>query len=58
MALSVQHRLPIIADEIYGNLVFASTGAKFHPLAGLSKNVPVIAAGGIAKEFLVPGCVL
>jgi hypothetical protein len=43
----------VIADEIYGNLVF--TGHTFHPLASLSANVPILAAGGIAKEFLVPG---
>ena len=48
-----QHRVPIIADEIYGNLVFE--GSAFHPMARLSDVVPVLSVGGIAKEFLVPG---
>ncbi|RYG55087.1 aminotransferase class I/II-fold pyridoxal phosphate-dependent enzyme [archaeon] len=52
----MQHRLPIIADEIYGNIVF--TGSKFFPMASLSKNVPILSTGGIAKEFLVPGYVI
>jgi len=55
IAIAERHRLPIIADEIYGHLVFPSSGAKFHPMAGLSTTVPILAAGGIAKEFLVPG---
>lgn len=46
-------RLPIIADEIYRNMVFST--AKFVPIAGLSSEVPVLSVGGIAKEFLVPG---
>src|SRR5690606_35663200 len=55
LCVAVQHKLPIIADEIYGDLVF--TGSKFHPMASLSTNVPILQAGGIAKEFIVPGCV-
>lgn len=50
---SSQHRVPIIADEIYGNLVFE--GSAFHPMARLSDAVPILTVGGIAKEFLVPG---
>lgn len=54
--IAEKHRLPIIADEIYGNLVFPSLSpSPFIPMASLSDNVPIIAAGGIAKEFLVPG---
>jgi tyrosine aminotransferase len=49
----MQHHLPVIADEIYGNLVFE--GSAFFPLASLTSTVPVLSAGGIAKEFLVPG---
>ena len=26
-------------------------------MAGLSDSVPILSVGGIAKEFLVPGCV-
>ncbi len=53
VAVAEKHHLIIIADEIYGNLTFA--GCDFIPLASLSKDVPVITVGGIAKEFLVPG---
>lgn len=55
LAIAEKHKLPVIADEIYGNLVFASTGAAFHPMASLTTEVPILSAGGIAKEFLVPG---
>lgn len=55
IAVAERHGLPIIADEIYGNLVFPSTGAAFHPMAALSDNVPILSTSGIAKEFLVPG---
>lgn len=51
--IAKRHRLPIIADEIYGNLVFQ--GSPFFPMASLTSDVPVLCAGGIAKEFLVPG---
>jgi len=46
--------LPIIADEIYGDLVYAD-GAQFHPLATLSPHVPIISCDGIGKRYLVPG---
>lgn len=52
-----RHRLPIVADEIYGNLVFGEN--VFHPLARVAaekgRNVPVITASGLAKQFLLPG---
>jgi tyrosine aminotransferase len=51
------HQLPIIADEVYGDLTF--DGYTFHPLAQvaarLGKFVPVITASGIGKQFLLPG---
>lgn len=50
-------RLPIIADEVYGDLTFE--GHKFHPLAqvaaNLGQHVPVITASGLAKQYLLPG---
>lgn len=56
IAIAEKRGLPIIADEIYGNLVFTkTTGAVFHPMAALSENVPILSTSGIAKEFLVPG---
>lgn len=47
-----KHGLPIIADEIYGGCVFDGI---FTPIQVLRGNVPVIALGGLAKEFVVPG---
>ena len=51
------HRLPIVADEVYGDLTFA--GSPFYPLASvaaeLGLEVPVITASGLAKQFLLPG---
>lgn len=54
IALAEAHHLPIIADEIYGDMVY-DTKTPFIPLATLSQYVPVITCGGIAKSFLVPG---
>jgi tyrosine aminotransferase len=48
-----RHNLPIIADEIYENMVF--DGEEFYGFAPLSKHVPILSCGGIAKRFLVPG---
>ena len=50
-------RLPIVADEIYGNMVFEKH--TFHPLAQvaaqLGHRVPVVTCSGLAKQFLLPG---
>eukprot|EP01117_Protostelium_nocturnum_P011608 TRINITY_DN4215_c0_g1_i1.p1 TRINITY_DN4215_c0_g1~~TRINITY_DN4215_c0_g1_i1.p1 ORF type:complete len:418 (-),score=149.62 TRINITY_DN4215_c0_g1_i1:197-1450(-) len=48
-----KHCLPIIADEIYEGIIFE--GNQFHSLGNLSKTVPVLSVGGLAKNFLVPG---
>ncbi|KAA0157197.1 hypothetical protein FNF27_01822 [Cafeteria roenbergensis] len=53
LAVAERHRVPIIADEIYGNMVFS--GSTFHAMADLTDTVPILSTGGIAKEFLVPG---
>eukprot|EP01100_Stratorugosa_tubuloviscum_P004098 TRINITY_DN2009_c0_g1_i1.p1 TRINITY_DN2009_c0_g1~~TRINITY_DN2009_c0_g1_i1.p1 ORF type:complete len:435 (+),score=177.63 TRINITY_DN2009_c0_g1_i1:237-1541(+) len=53
IALAERHCLPIIADEIYADMTFKSY--KFHSLASLSSNVPIITVGGLAKRWLVPG---
>lgn len=51
------HQLPLVADEVYGDLTFAA--CPFHPLAdvaaSLGEQVPVITASGLAKQWLVPG---
>ncbi|KAL3095285.1 hypothetical protein niasHS_007384 [Heterodera schachtii] len=54
LKLAQKYKLPIIADEIYGDLTYAE-GAKFHPLATLSPRVPIITCDGIGKRYLVPG---
>jgi tyrosine aminotransferase len=53
LKVAERHHLPIIADEIYGNLCFE--GFKMHAMAELSKTVPIITTSGMAKEFIVPG---
>lgn len=51
--IAERHHLPIIADEIYGFMVFP--GVKFHSFASVTKNVPVLVCGGLTKRFLMPG---
>ncbi|XP_055327186.1 tyrosine aminotransferase-like [Paramacrobiotus metropolitanus] len=53
--LEVAHyyRVPVIADEIYDDLVFP--GHVFYPLASLTDSVPVLACGGLTKKFICPG---
>ncbi|CAB3399770.1 unnamed protein product [Caenorhabditis bovis] len=53
LQFALEYGLVIIADEIYGDLVY--NGAKFHPIATLSPKVPVITCDGIAKRWMVPG---
>ena len=51
--LARRHYLPIISDEIYGQVCFP--GEVFYPLGALTKDVPVLTVGGLAKQFAVPG---
>ncbi|KAL3910448.1 MAG: hypothetical protein SGILL_007685 [Bacillariaceae sp.] len=55
--LCKQHQLPIIADEVYGDLTFGQH--IFHPMAKVAaecgNQVPVITTSGLAKQFLLPG---
>ncbi|XP_065913498.1 tyrosine aminotransferase-like isoform X2 [Dysidea avara] len=53
LAVAEKHSLPIIADEIYNDLVYK--GQHSYPIATLSKNVPILSCGGIGKKYLVPG---
>lgn len=48
-----RHSLPVIADEIYADMVFRDH--IFHPLATLTTTVPILSTGGLAKRYLVPG---
>lgn len=53
LELAEKHHIPIIADEIYCDLVFE--GNTFFPMATLTTTVPVLSVGGLAKKWLVPG---
>jgi tyrosine aminotransferase len=44
LAVAEKHHIPIIADEIYDDIVFS--GHKFYPLASLTKTVPILTTGG------------
>lgn len=46
-------RIPIIADEIYGHIVFEEQA--FFPVASLTVKVPVLTVGGLSKRWMVPG---
>lgn len=46
-------RVPIIADEIYGDIVFEERA--FFPVASLTDKVPVLTVGGLSKRWMVPG---
>jgi len=54
---ALRHRLPIVSDEVYGDLTFGAN--TFHPLAKLAaehgRRVPIITTSGLSKQFLVPG---
>eukprot|EP00300_Choanocystis_sp_HF-7_P030964 c39994_g1_i1.p1 GENE.c39994_g1_i1~~c39994_g1_i1.p1 ORF type:complete len:453 (+),score=89.67 c39994_g1_i1:36-1361(+) len=53
LAIAQRHGLPILADEIYEDMVF--TGVHYTPLATLTQTVPVLSVGGTAKRYMVPG---
>lgn len=51
--LAFRYKLPIIADEIYDSIVFPEN--PFTSLTAVGFSVPILACGGLAKRFLVPG---
>lgn len=51
--LAKQYRLPIIADEVYGDMVFE--GNEFYYLSELSDYVPILSCNAISKKFIMPG---
>ncbi|XP_078061046.1 tyrosine aminotransferase [Mustelus asterias] len=53
LTVAARNYLPILADEIYGDMVFPE--CKFIALSSLSSNVPILSCGGLAKRWLVPG---
>ena len=54
---ALKHHIPIVADEVYGNLTFGSN--RFHPIAKVAvkhgRRVPVITTSGLSKQFMLPG---
>ncbi|KAJ9106160.1 hypothetical protein QFC21_001303 [Naganishia friedmannii] len=48
-----RHKIPIIADEIYGHMHWSEW--PFVPLASLVKSAPVLTLSGLSKRFLLPG---
>lgn len=50
--VAARHRLPIISDEIYGDMTFGNNS--FHPMASVSvklgNQVPIITASGLGKQ--------
>eukprot|EP00386_Alphamonas_edax_P008223 GDKI01027024.1.p1 GENE.GDKI01027024.1~~GDKI01027024.1.p1 ORF type:complete len:460 (-),score=161.58 GDKI01027024.1:76-1404(-) len=53
LKVAEKNELPVIADEIYANMVFP--GTTYHSFASLSENVPILETGGLAKQYMVPG---
>jgi len=53
LKVAEEHKLPIIADEIYANMVFE--GQTYTSCDECSTEVPVISVGGISKQYLSPG---
>ncbi|XP_054164367.1 tyrosine aminotransferase-like [Oppia nitens] len=53
LVIAEKYFVPIIADEIYEDLVFP--GNHFHPIASLTTEIPVLSCGGTTKKFLIPG---
>lgn len=51
--VAAEARVPIIADEIYENMVFP--GHRFFPIASVTDDVPVLSCRGTTKRFMIPG---
>lgn len=53
LEIASNHKVPVIADEIYERLVFP--GSRFVSAASIDSDVPILICGGLAKRFIVPG---
>lgn len=53
LKVAEKHSLPIIADEIYEDMVFSNQ--TYTSFAQVSENVPIIHVGGLAKQYMIPG---
>jgi alanine-synthesizing transaminase len=50
--LADRHNVPILADEVYGDLAY---DGPVPPLASLHRDAPVIAFSSLSKAYLAPG---
>lgn len=48
LSIAERYRIPVIADEIYEDLVFP--GNTFHAIASLTDEVPVLHCSGTTKK--------
>ena len=51
--IAEKFRLPIIADEVYGDMVFP--GHEFYYMSELSNKVPILSCNALSKRFILPG---
>jgi tyrosine aminotransferase len=51
--LAEKLHLPIIADEVYGEMVFP--GQEFFYMSELSESVPILSCNALSKRFILPG---
>ena len=47
--------LPVIADEVYEDIVFPSSPTPFVPFASISSSLPVLTTSSLSKRYLLPG---
>ncbi|XP_063686761.1 tyrosine aminotransferase-like [Bolinopsis microptera] len=52
LSVAEKHGLPLIADEIYQDMVYDGESKSF---GELSEHVPVLSCCGLAKRWLIPG---
>ena len=52
-----RYHLPIIADEVYGDLAFGDNQyiSMAQVMIQMGRKVPVIVTSGLAKQYLLPG---
>ena len=60
VALAEEVKVPIISDEIYGGMTFdpmnpTAPAPPFTAIGTVSKTVPCLVVGGVAKTFVAPG---
>lgn len=53
LAMASLLKLPIIADEVYADMVFSKEG--YVSIGSRASDVPVLSVGGVSKQFVVPG---